>query len=201
MELPIKGLSKKFKGNRFSNLFNLVFMKKKIIKIWMYSLLAIGFVLVLTSNKDNDGNKNFVTDVDGNRYTTVKIGTQVWMVENLKVTRYRNGDPIPNVTDNNSWNVLTTDAYCNYNNDTANVSAYGRLYNWYAVNDNRKIAPTGWHVPSDEEWATLGDFLGGNNIAGGKMKEPGTTHWISPNPVVNQSCGFKWSAGRYSYQL
>ena len=168
----------------------------------MYPLLAIGFVLVLTSNKVNNDSKSNITDVDGNIYTTVTIGTQVWMVENLKVTKYRNGDPIPKVTGNNSWNKLTTDAYCNYNNDTTNVSTYGRLYNWYAVNDNRKIAPTGWHVPSDEEWATLGAYLGGNNIAGGKMKEAGTAHWISPNPVVNSSCGFKGLPGgiRTSYE-
>jgi uncharacterized protein (TIGR02145 family) len=195
-------LEKRKKDNRFINLCKLVIMNNKIIKIWMYPLLAIGFVLVLTSNKNNDDNNNPVTDVDGNIYTTVTIGTQVWMVENLKVTKYRNGDPIPNVTDNNSWNELTTDAYCNYDNNATNVSTYGRLYNWYAVNDNRKIAPTGWHVPSDEEWATLGAYLGGNNVAGGKMKEPGATHWISPNPVADSSCGFKGLPGgiRTSYE-
>ena len=176
-------------------------MKNKILKIRMYAFLAIGFALVLTSNRENVSVNNSVTDVDGNIYTTVTIGTQVWMVENLKVTKYRNGDPIPNVTDNNSWNELTTDAYCNYENVTTNVSAYGRLYNWYAVNDNRKIAPMGWHVPTNEEWATLGACLGGNNVAGGKMKEPGTTHWISPNPVGESNCGFNGLPGgiRTSY--
>jgi uncharacterized protein (TIGR02145 family) len=176
-------------------------MKNKNIKFFVYPLLAIGFVLVLTSNKHNNDNNNSVTDVDGNIYTTVTLGTQVWMVENLKVTKYRNGDPIPNVTGNKSWNELTTDAYCNYDNDTTNVTTYGRLYNWYAVNDNRKIAPTGWHVPADEEWATLGAYLGGNIVAGGKMKEPGTAHWINPNPVATSSCGFKGLPGgiRTSY--
>jgi len=168
----------------------------------MYPLVAVGFVLVLASNKDKDYNSNSVTDVDGNIYTTVTIGTQVWLVENLKVTKYRNGDPIPNVTDNNSWNELTTDAYCNYDNDASNVSVYGRLYNWYAVNDSREIAPRGWHVPSDEEWAILETYLGGNNVAGGKMKEPGTTHWISPNPVADNYCGFNGLPGgiRTSYE-
>jgi hypothetical protein len=120
-------IEKRKKDNRYINLNNLVIMKTMTTKIWMYPFLAIGFVLVLTSNKNNDYKKNFVTDIDGNIYNTVTIGTQVWMVENLKATKYRNGDPIPKVTDNNSWNKLTTDAYCNYD------SSWGiRLYraNW-----------------------------------------------------------------------
>jgi uncharacterized protein (TIGR02145 family) len=177
-------------------------MINRISKIWIYILLPIVFVLVLASHKYNDDSNNIVTDVDGNIYNTVTIGTQVWMAENLKVTKYRNGDPIPNVTDNNSWNLLRTDAYCDYDNDITKVSTYGRLYNWFAVNDNRKIAPAGWHVPSNEEWATLGAYLGGNKVAGGKMKEPGTAHWILPNPVADSSCGFKGLPGgiRTSYE-
>ncbi len=176
-------------------------MKNKMLKFWMYSLLTIGFAIVLSSNKDKADNKNFVTDIDGNKYTTVTIGTQVWMVENLKVTRYRNGDLIPYVSDNKSWNELTSDACCNYDNDSSNASTYGRLYNWYAVNDSRKLAPTGWHVPSDKEWAALEAYLGANNIAGGKMKEKGTAHWVSPNPVAETNCGFKGLPGgiRTSY--
>jgi uncharacterized protein (TIGR02145 family) len=176
-------------------------MKNRIIRTWIFTFSVIGFSLVLSSNKGNNDKNNPVTDIDGNKYNTVTIGTQVWMVENLKVTKYRNGDPIPNITDNNSWHELTSDAYCNYDNDSVNASAYGRLYNWYAVNDSRKIAPKGWHVPSDKEWAVLGAFLGGNKIAGGKMKEQGTMHWISPNPVAGSSCGFKGLPGgiRTSY--
>jgi uncharacterized protein (TIGR02145 family) len=176
-------------------------MKKKIKTTWIHILIVTGLLLVLVSNKVYDDNNKPVRDIDGNIYTTVTIGAQVWMVENLKVTKYRNGDPIPNVTDNNSWNELTSDAYCNYDNDSTNASAYGRLYNWYAVNDSRKIAPEGWHVPSDKEWSTLGACLGTNNIAGGKMKEQGTTHWNRPNPVADSSCGFKGLPGgiRTSY--
>ena len=98
-----------------------------------------------------------VTDIDGNIYQTVKIGNQWWMAENLKVTHYRNGEAIPNVTDNATWTGLTTGAYCEYNNDVNNVATYGRLYNWYAVDDSRNIAPAGWHVASDRGVATIGN--------------------------------------------
>jgi len=133
-----------------------------------------------------------VTDIDGNVYHTIVIGTQTWMVENLKTTKYRNGDPITHITDGSVWNVTTTEAYCDYDNNTANVSTYGRLYNWYAVSDNRKIAPAGWHVPSNEEFTTLINYLGGNAQAYNKLKESGTTHWaadslLGPNAGTNSS--------------
>jgi uncharacterized protein (TIGR02145 family) len=130
-----------------------------------------------------------VTDIDGNIYLTIKIGDQWWMMENLKVTHYRNGEPIPNVTDPGAWGGLTTGAYCEYDNDIANVDAYGRLYNWYAVDDSRNIAPAGWHVPSDAEWQTLIDYLGGSGVAGGKMKEAGTAHWDPPNSGATNESG------------
>ena len=132
---------------------------------------------------------NTVTDVDGNVYHYVTIGTQVWMVENLKTIHYRNGNPIPNVTDNNIWQNLTTDAYCTYDNAN-NAPTYGNLYNWYAVNDSRKIAPSGWHVPTDAEWSTLSNYLGGSMTAGGKLKEAGTTHWNTPNTGATNDYGF-----------
>lgn len=104
--------------------------------------------------------KGTMTDQDGNEYQTVKIGDQWWMAENLKVTHYRNGDSIPNVTDNTKWKNLTMGAYCAYNNDTNNVATYGLLYNWYAVNDKRNLAPPGWHIPTDKEWKHLERYLG-----------------------------------------
>jgi uncharacterized protein (TIGR02145 family) len=131
-----------------------------------------------------------VTDIDGNHYHKVTINTQVWMVENLNVTHYRNGDPIPNVTSDPTWMTLTTGAYCNYNNDLNNAATYGRLYNWYAVNDSRKIAPAGWHVPSGAEFTTLQLNYGGANVAGGPLKESGTVHWNSPNDGATNSNGF-----------
>jgi uncharacterized protein (TIGR02145 family) len=121
---------------------------------------------------------------------SVTICTQVWMLKNLEVTTYRNGDPIPKVTDNTAW-ALNTGAYCYYNNDSATYAVtYGKLYNWYAVNDPRGLAPAGWHVPSDAEWTTLSTCLGGEPIAGGAMKETGTTHWTSPNTGATNSSGF-----------
>ncbi len=151
---------------------------------------------------------NTVTDIDGNVYQTVTIGTQVWMAENLKVTHYRNGDPIPHVTDNSEWIGLTTGAYCNYNNDEGNVATYGRLYNWYAVGDSRNIAPEGWHVPTDEEWKQLETYLGMSQAEadaigwrgtdeGGKLKEAGTTHWQSPNTGATNESGFTALPGGY----
>jgi uncharacterized protein (TIGR02145 family) len=138
-----------------------------------------------------------ITDIDGNLYHTVTIGTQVWMVENLKVTHYRNSDSIPNITDGTEWGSLKTGAYCNYNNDPNNVDAYGRLYNWYVVIDSRKICPAGWHVPTYKDWEILEEYLGGVPIAGGKIKEAGTEHWESPNFGATNESGFTALPGGY----
>ncbi len=132
-----------------------------------------------------------MTDIDGNTYRTIKIGDQWWMAENLEVIHYRNGEAIPNVTDAVIWSSLTTGAYCEYNNDINNVDTCGRLYNWFAVNDGRNIAPEGWHVPTDAEWQTVIDYLGGIAVAGGKMKEKGTTHWNIPNSGATNESGFR----------
>ena len=142
-----------------------------------------------------------MTDIDGNTYRTVQIGSQCWMMENLKVTHYRNGDPIPNVTDDTDWSNLTTGGYCHYDNDANNADVYGSLYNWFAVNDSRNIAPEGWHVPTDEEWKTLEMFLGMSQAQadgegwrgtdqGGKLKEAGTMHWNAPNTGATNESGF-----------
>jgi uncharacterized protein (TIGR02145 family) len=131
-----------------------------------------------------------VTDIDGNIYNTIIIGTQIWMVENLKTTRYRNGDQIPNIADSTQWNkYLSTGAYCDYKNDFSYANTYGRLYNWFAVNDSRNIAPSGWHIPSDSEWTILTSFLGGDTSSG-KLKEAGANHWSSPNTGANNETGF-----------
>jgi uncharacterized protein (TIGR02145 family) len=123
-------------------------------------------------------------------YPSVLIGAQYWMEKNLEVTTYRNGDPIPYVTDATAWAALTTGAWCYYNNDPANGSLYGKLYNWYAVNDPRGLAPVGWHVPTDGELTTLSTTLGGDAVAGGKMKVVGTTRWTGTNTGANNSSGF-----------
>jgi uncharacterized protein (TIGR02145 family) len=131
-----------------------------------------------------------VTDIDGNVYNAVAIGTQCWMASNLKTSKYRNGTSISNVTSASSWAALTTGAYCYYNNSSSNNATYGKLYNYYAVVDSRNLCPTGWHVPSDTEWTTLTDFLGGETIAGAKLKETGTTHWALTTAQVDNSTGF-----------
>lgn len=105
-------------------------------------------------------NSCVMTDIDGNEYQIVTIGSQVWMAENLKVTRYKNGDVIPNVTDDNEWSNLSTGAYCSYSNSDYFVKRYGLLYNWFAVNDIRNLAPEGWHIPTDDEWKELELYLG-----------------------------------------
>ena len=142
------------------------------------------------SDYSNEISYGTVTDIDGNVYQTILIGDQEWMMENLKVTHYRNGEPISNLTNNNDWTNTTSGAYCYYNNDPDNADTYGALYNWYAVDDSRNIAPTGWHVPTDDDWQELIDYLGGSGVAGGKMKETGTTHWNIPNTGATNESGF-----------
>ena len=138
-----------------------------------------------------------VIDIDGNEYQTVKIGDQWWTSQNLKTTRYRNGDPIPNITDNSEWVKLKTSAYCVYNNTDSMAHTYGFLYNCYAIEDDRNIAPEGWHVPTSDEWQALVDYLGGGSVAGGKLKGPGTTHWSSPNIGATNESGFSALPGGY----
>ncbi len=139
-----------------------------------------------------------VTDTDGNVYHTVTIGTQVWMVENLKTTRLNDGTAIPLVTGNSAWTNLSTPGYCYYNDSALYGNSYGALYNWYTVKAGT-LAPKGWHVPSDSEWSVLTTFLGGATVAGGKLKEAGTTHWESPNTGATNETGFSALPGGYRY--
>ena len=129
----------------------------------------------------------------------IAIGTQEWTNCNLNVATYRNGDTIPQVTDPTAWSNLTTGAWCYMNNDPANEAIYGKLYNWFAVNDPRGLAPTGYHVPSDTEWTTLINYLGGLTVAGGAMKETGVCHFIAPNNDATNSSGFTGLPGGYRY--
>ena len=143
-----------------------------------------------------------VTDVDGNSYETVNIGSQVWMKENLKVSKYRNGNAIPTGLSNTAWQNTTNGAYSIYDNNSANDGIYGKLYNWYAVSDPRGLCPTGWHVPNDAEWTTVEDWLLGNGVAGGKMKstgtiEAGTGLWYYPNTDATNLSGFSGLAGGF----
>jgi uncharacterized protein (TIGR02145 family) len=146
-----------------------------------------------------------ISDVEGNSYKTVTIGTQTWMAENLKTSKYNDGTLIPNITDNTQWEKNTTGAWAYYNNDASNNAKYGKLYNWYALspttNGNKNVCPTGWHVPTDAEWTILTEYLGGESVAGGKMKEIGTTSWISPNTDATNTSLFTGLPGgsRFSF--
>ncbi len=162
-------------------------MRSYLSKLFPFILIVTGSVGCQT---------NTVKDMDGNKYKTVKIGTQVWMSENLKTTRYNDGTAIPVVQKYDDWAALTTPACCWYGNDSTWKELYGALYNWYAVNTN-KLCPDGWHVPTDEEWNELRDCLGNNGNAGDALKESGTIHWRSPNSDATNSSGFNALPGGY----
>ena len=169
-------------------------INKYITPLFVSGLILLFFTGCKKDEEENSGSPTpvtTVTDIDGNVYHTVTIGTQTWLVENLKTTKYRNGDAIQNVTDANDWTNLSTGAWCYYNNDNLNNTTYGKLYNYYAVADSRNICPVGYHVPSTAEWQVLVDFLGGASIGGGKLKETGTTHWQTPNADATDTYGFK----------
>jgi len=185
---------------------------KQIFKIMLYFLFACTsiFAQSITIHTDSGATtidlkeirdirfysfEDTVVDIDGNIYHTITIGNQVWMVENLKVTHYRNGDAIPNISDNSGWMSTTSGAYCDYANDPGNGDTYGRLYNWYTVQDPRNITPVGWHVPSNYEWSVLLAYLGGEAVAGGPLKDTGTIEehtglWHLPNTGATNNSGF-----------
>jgi uncharacterized protein (TIGR02145 family) len=149
-------------------------------------------------------------DIDGNAYDTVHIGTQVWMKENLRTSRYSNGDTIPHITNSTIWTNLITGGYCWYNQDSAMYeSLYGKLYNFYTVVDGRNLCPTGWHMPSDSEWKTLEMFIGMSpaeadgtlhrgTTEGGELKATGTSLWQAPNTGASDEYGFSAIPAGYS---
>ncbi|MFZ4523432.1 MAG: FISUMP domain-containing protein [Bacteroidales bacterium] len=183
---------------------------KKVTTSWMYSLAIMGVFLMIISSCQKKADSNpptggTVTDIDGNVYHTVTIGTQTWMVENLRTTRYNNGAAIPLVTEGEAWSALTTPGYCWYKNDeTTFKPSCGALYNWYAVATG-KLCPTGWHVPTVEEWTTLATYLGGDTLAGGKMKSTGTIGagtglWQDPNTGATNESGFTAIPAGFRYR-
>jgi uncharacterized protein (TIGR02145 family) len=165
---------------------------KKLTKPRILIIAVIGVLMIFMNSCEKEENTPIamtLTDIDGNVYKTITIGTQVWMAENLKTTKYNDGTPIPDVTNDTAWGNLITPGYCWYFNDGGIYkNLYGALYNWYAVNTG-KLAPTGWHVPSDAEWDTLIIYLGGDSVAGGKMKET-TSLWMTPNTGATNSSSF-----------
>ena len=135
---------------------------------WLCRIMLPLLILLVSACSGNKSEP--LTDSEGRSYNTVRIGKRVWSAENLDVSRYRNGDPIPEVRDPEEWSKLTTGAWCRYENNPENGKTYGRLYNWYAVNDPRGVAPEGWHVATDADWKALGEALGGQEHAGGELK-------------------------------
>jgi uncharacterized protein (TIGR02145 family) len=164
-------------------------MKNQLLYIiLMLSIFCFYFFTCCSNNSNNPS---------AQKIDTVAIGTQVWMKKNLDVDHYRNGDPIPHITNSTDWKNLKSGAWCYYEDNPAYGAIYGKLYNWYAVNDTRGLAPMGWHIPSYKEWTTLLIYLGDENIAGGKLKESGTSHWEIPNKGATNESKFSALPGGF----
>lgn len=175
-----------------------------MLKNTIYFISVIIFIVFSSCSEDPKSSNDFidtVTDIDGNVYKAIKIGTQIWMAENLKVTHYRNGNVIPNIQDSTIWAGYSMGAFCIYNNDIGNLNLYGNLYNWYAVSDSQNIAPEGWHIASDTEWQLLSDFLGGDSVAGFYIKSD--NGWFNNGNGANNSSfsafpgGYRTGHGNY----
>ncbi len=166
-------------------------------------------IILIIYGKSSNGQllTDTVIDYDGNVYQSVKIGSQTWMSENLRVTHYRNGEEIANVKEATLWCSLNTGAYCNYNNDSTLARIYGRLYNFYAVADQRNLCPSNWHVPSDSEWNILEKSLDNTidtalrmdykNLVGSKLKSTGNLYWKSPNKGATNTSFFSGLPGGF----
>jgi uncharacterized protein (TIGR02145 family) len=157
------------------------------------NLLSALLILVFCSGgckKEEATGSDPVSDTEGNVYSTITVGSQIWMAENLRATMFNDGTNIALTTDAEKWNNLSGPGYCWYNNDETFRSEYGALYNGFTIATG-KICPTGWHVPDKKEWQILSSSLGDSLKAGGKLKEAGTEHWLSPNKGADNSSGFK----------
>lgn len=170
--------------------------ENRIPRIFSTFILGILFLCIYGCNKHDE--PEFVNDIDSNGYGIVKIGDQVWMNANLRTTRYNDGTEIPNVTIDSVWVNLSSGAFCWQGNDISHKSPYGALYNWYAVNTG-KLCPVGWRVASDQDWFELTLNLGGDAIAGGKLKAPGTDYWAAPNTGATNETGFTAMPGGSRY--
>ncbi|MBW6492910.1 MAG: T9SS type A sorting domain-containing protein [Lentimicrobium sp.] len=191
-------------GNQMKSLRNLIQMPYSEGDILLLKGFSSNYsrIITIVPTESQQVEVEFVEclDIDYNSYPVVTIGNQTWMAENLKVTHYRNGDEIPNVTENSEWNDLRSCAYCWYDNDINWKDDYGALYNWYAANDSRGLCPAGWHTPTDAEWTILANYLGGEGVAGGKMKSTLTDpdahpRWNLPNTGATNESGFSGLPG------
>lgn len=177
-------------------------MKEKNRFWYSQLIILLGLVLIFTPGCKKDEESETITDADGNIYTSVTIGTQVWMVENLKTTKYNNGDLI-GTTSPATLDISdeSTPKYqWAFDGNESNAATFGRLYTWFAAADSRGVCPSGWHVPSDSDWTTLITFLGGLEVAGDKLKETGTVHWNNPNTGATNESGFTALPGGSRYE-
>ena len=172
-------------------------MKKESFSRILNSLMILS-ILIFTSSCKKDKTPASITDIEGNVYKIVTIGTQTWMAENLKTTKLTDGTSITVVTDNTPWLNSASASICYPYNDNGNKAIYGVLYNWFAVNTG-KLCPDGWHVATDADWTTLVTYAGGTDIAGGKLKETGTSHWNDPNTGAADEFGFRALPGGMRY--
>ena len=166
------------------------FKKKIVMKRLLFFLTFLNSLTLTAQEKNSSEFLPTISDIDGNTYKIVEIGQQYWMQSNLKVSRYRNGDSIPTGLLDSIWSKFTKGAAAQFENKFSNESIYGKLYNWYAVNDPKGLCPEGWHIPTNSEWNQLINQLGEKSVAGGKMKSKGTNFWKSPNKKATNESGF-----------
>jgi uncharacterized protein (TIGR02145 family) len=170
-------------------------MKNQVLIFTFILLIAFSF----SCRKEAEKPPVPVSDFEGNSYKTIKAGTQVWMAENLRSTKFNDGTEISPVTETARWKDFIAPGYCWYANDSiANSATYGALYNGYAVNSGN-LCPTGWHIPVVDDWQQLREFLTDTISEGGKLKEVGTAHWMSPNKGATNSCGFSALPSGFRY--
>jgi uncharacterized protein (TIGR02145 family) len=171
-------------------------MKLQKILVILFFSMTLGWPIQVIAQS--------ISDVDGNLYTSVKINQQTWLGQNLNVSHFRNGDPIPQVSSDEEWEKAGAEqkpVWCHYENSDEHGKTYGKLYNWYAVHDERGLAPKGYHIPTDQDWNALSVYLGGGEKAGGKLKEKGTAHWKSPNSDATNSSGWNGLPGGLNYSF
>lgn len=173
------------------------------IKFLVLGLLIFGCTEKEDPNSQLPENPEFgeIADIEGNKYKTVKIGSQIWMTENLRVTKFSNGDNIPNVSNNKDWENIKSPGWSYQNNNQLNDAIHGKLYNWYVANDSRNCCPQGWRVPDENDFGLLANFLGGETIAGGKLKQTGNLTWFPPNTGATNETGFNGLPSAYRYEF
>lgn len=172
------------------------------ISIFLFSCKKSSTTTSTTTPVSSGVLKQVIYDIDSNSYKIVQIGTQFWMCQDLKVSRYNDGTPILNLTDDSLWSTTSVGAWRSYGNNSKLFADYGKLYNWFVIdkknNGNKNVCPTGWHVSSDLDWSILSNYLGGDLVSGGLLKDSVYTHWNKPNTGATNSVYFYAFPNGYS---